>query len=204
MRDTKIASYKAFEDYGLFQDGHVEDVKVKEVEGHFVFVGKVKPTMKSVTNEGKKFYKVWFVIDGDREDADSNSVGVTYVKWKPTAGSVFSAYCLCPGGQDGACKHVAACLYSLHDCLYPSSGPSDKLCYWKKKARGNTQPTPISNVKISKPSTTRKRSRLKKRAQKDPNSLSVTKRQRKDREPPLDTITHDPRPPYDRFQRTEN
>ena len=38
-------------------------MKVKEVEGHFVFVGKVKPTMKSVTEE--EIYKVWFVI-GDQ------------------------------------------------------------------------------------------------------------------------------------------
>lgn len=52
----KIASYKAFEDYGLFEDGHVEDVKIK-VEGHFIFVGKVKPTTKSVTKEGKKIIK---------------------------------------------------------------------------------------------------------------------------------------------------
>ena len=30
----KVASYKAFEEYGLFVDGHVEDLKMKEISGH--------------------------------------------------------------------------------------------------------------------------------------------------------------------------
>ena len=50
----KIASYKAFEEYGLFEDGYVEQVLVKELEcGHFVFLGTVKPTMVSQTNCGQ-------------------------------------------------------------------------------------------------------------------------------------------------------
>ena len=44
----KIASYKAFEEYGLSQDGYVEQVLVKELEsGHFMVLGTVKPTMVS-------------------------------------------------------------------------------------------------------------------------------------------------------------
>eukprot|EP00794_Sanderia_malayensis_P013476 gene13476-14871_t len=37
----KIASYKAFEEYGLIQDGQVEELRVKELDScHFVFVGR--------------------------------------------------------------------------------------------------------------------------------------------------------------------
>ena len=133
-----MTSYKAFEEYGLFEDGYVQDLKVKEVSGHFVFVGKVKPTMKPKTKEGEKHYKMWFVIDDDRDNTDKGDI-----RWKPTAGSVFSAYCYCPGGQDGACKHIAATLYSLHDCLHPMSGPTDKLCYWHRKLGRDTDPSPI-------------------------------------------------------------
>ncbi len=125
----KVASYKAFEDFGLFQDGYVEELIVTEVQKHFVFRAKVKPTMVTETKTKEKFYQLWFVIDGERSEDGGNG----YPKWKPTAGSIFSAYCQCPGGQDGACKHIAASLYSLHDCLHPSSGPTDELCYWKKE-----------------------------------------------------------------------
>eukprot|EP00112_Aurelia_sp_Birch-Aquarium-sp1_P010992 Seg2322.5 transcript_id=Seg2322.5/GoldUCD/mRNA.D3Y31 product="hypothetical protein" protein_id=Seg2322.5/GoldUCD/D3Y31 len=122
----KVASYKAFEDYGLFQDGYVEELIVMEVQSHFIFRGKVRPTMVTETKQKEKFYQLWFVIDGERfSKDDSNSV----IKWKPTAGSIFSAFCQCPGGQDGACKHIAASLYSLHDSLHPSTGPTDELCY---------------------------------------------------------------------------
>ena len=126
----KIASYKAFEEYGHFQDGYVEQVLVKELEsGHFVFLGTVKPTMVSQTNCGAKSYKLWFVMDGERMTSESQN---NNIMWSPTAGSIFSAYCLCPGGQDGACKHIAAALYSLHDCINPETGPTNELCYWKK------------------------------------------------------------------------
>ena len=148
----KVASYKAFEEYGLFEDGYVHDLKVKEISGHFVFIGKVKPTMKLRSKEGDIHYKLWFIMDGDREKLEKNKL-----RWKPTAGSVFSAYCCCPGGQDGACKHIAATLYSLHDCLHPVSGPTDKLCYWRRRFGRDTDPSPMSEVTISKASTLTKK-----------------------------------------------
>ena len=52
----KVASYKAFKEYGLFEDGYVHDLKVKEISGHFVFIGKVKPTMKPGSKEGQIHY----------------------------------------------------------------------------------------------------------------------------------------------------
>ena len=147
----KIGSYKAFEEYGLFQDGYVEQVLVKEFEsGHFVFLGTVKPTMVSQTNCGAKSYKLWFVMDGERMTSESQN---NNIMWSPTAGSIFSAYCLCPGGQDGACKHIAAALYSLHDCINPETGPTNELCYLTKRETKSTKPAPITAVKIGKASS---------------------------------------------------
>ena len=37
----KIASYKAFEEYALFEDGYVQDLKLHDLNGHFIFVEKV-------------------------------------------------------------------------------------------------------------------------------------------------------------------
>ena len=62
-----------------------------------MYVGKVKPTMKDKTKDGKKFYDQWLVL----EDEGFNH------------GSVLDMYCACLGGGDGGCKHVAAALYSL-------------------------------------------------------------------------------------------
>ena len=64
------------------------------------------------------------------------------------AGSVFSAFSQCPGGQDGACKHIAVSLYLFHDCVHPSTGPTDDLCYWKKGTRRSKRSPPITEVKI--------------------------------------------------------
>ena len=70
----KVASYKAFEEYGSFEDGYVHDLKVKEISGHFVFIGKVKPTMKPRSKEGEIHYKLWFIMDGDREKLEKNKL----------------------------------------------------------------------------------------------------------------------------------
>lgn len=66
-----------------------------------MYVGKVKPTMKEKTKNGKEFYHSWFVLEGKG----------------PNRGSVIDAYCVCLEGRDGGCKHVAAALYSLDDLL---------------------------------------------------------------------------------------
>ena len=188
----KVASYKAFEEYGLFEDGYVQDLKVKEVSGHFVFVGKVKPTMKPKTKEGEKHYKLWFVIDGDRDKTDKGDI-----RWKPTAGSVFSAYCYCPGGQDGACKHIAATLYSLHDCLHPMSGPTDKLCYWRRKLGRDTDPSPISEVVVKKASTLMKKHGFKGRERKRKGASPTEPCKNPKKRKMKDNIEFDPRAPAD-------
>ena len=52
-----LASYKAHEDYCLFDDGYVESlstVTLKESRVH-VYVGKVNPTMRTKTDDGKEY-----------------------------------------------------------------------------------------------------------------------------------------------------
>ena len=44
----KVASYKTFKDYGLYQDGYIEEPMVTEVQSHFVFL------RESLTNYGNR------------------------------------------------------------------------------------------------------------------------------------------------------
>eukprot|EP00794_Sanderia_malayensis_P017112 gene17112-18837_t len=88
----KVASYKAFEEYGLFMDGYVEELILKETCGHFIFLGKVKPTMSKETRQG----------------------------------------------------------------------PTDKLCYWKKKELKSTGAAPVHDVLVVKSSSGMKRHAFKK------------------------------------------
>ena len=100
---------------------------------------------------------------------------------------------MCPGGQDGACKHVAAALYSLHDCLYPASGPTDTLCYWKKKQTTGTKPKPIKEVKIAKAGNLLKKQGLKKREGKYEGPCDRGVQTTRKRGPIQDNIDFDPR-----------
>ena len=46
--------------------------------------------MKTTTDDGKKCYDLWFILEG-----------------KGTSrGSVLRAKCMCKGGRDGGCKHM--------------------------------------------------------------------------------------------------
>ena len=60
-----LAAYKSYEeDDRLFENGYVrylETVTLKDV-GVQVYVGKVQPTMRSKTDEGKDYYDLWFII----------------------------------------------------------------------------------------------------------------------------------------------
>ena len=126
--------------------------------------------------------------------------------WSPTAGSIFSAYCLCPGGQDGACKHIAATLYSLHDSIHPETGPTDELCYWKKRETKSTKPAPITAIKIGKASSLMKKHGMDKRqSMKSQQKPKAVKQKSKARGPLKNNITYDPRGQSDRneFSDTE-
>ena len=101
----------------------------------------------------------------------------------------------------GACKHVAAS--SLHDCLHPSTGPTDDLCYWKNRTTKSTRPAPITEVKIGKTSNSMKKRGFKSLERKRnvnkklPDVEASSKKQRKTRGPYKNELNFDPRPPRD-------
>lgn len=148
-----LAAYKSYEDYRLFRDGYVESLLTyySKDAGVHVYVGKVKPAMKAKTKEGKEFYDSWFVLEGRGANR----------------GSVIDAYCMCLGGRDGGCKHIASALYSLEDLLDSrgensvTSGP----CQWIRKPKPNTTACELKDLEIiglnkcKEESTTGKRKR---------------------------------------------
>ena len=78
----KLKAYKSFEDYRLFADGNVEQMKfneVSEASSVCVFLAQVKPTQKDKTYLNKQTYLAWIVM-------------------KKCNGQVEVAYCECPGG----------------------------------------------------------------------------------------------------------
>ena len=89
----KLAAYKSFDDYCLFDEGYVESLMttVLRDEGMHLFIGKVRPSMNKKTDDSKKFYDVWFILEGKGNNR----------------GKVLMARCTCKGGQDGGCKHIA-------------------------------------------------------------------------------------------------
>ncbi|XP_028414141.1 uncharacterized protein LOC114537204 [Dendronephthya gigantea] len=133
-----LASYKSYDDYRLFVNGYVHSLQATTLQdcGVHVYVGKVQPSMKSTTDDGKRFYELWFILEGRG----------------PNRGSVIDAFCTCKGGRDGGCKHIAAAMYSLEDLLNTreedsvTSGP----CKWTRKPRVNTEPCPVKELNITK------------------------------------------------------
>ena len=134
-------------------------------------------------------------MDGERKKEGQHN----NILWSPTAGSIFSGYWLCLGGQDGACKHIAAALYSLHDCIHPETGPTDELCYWKKREAKSTNPAPITAIKIGKAPSLMKKHKMEERQNtKLKQKPQAVKCKEKNRGPLKDNITYDPRAPFDR------
>ena len=133
-----LAAYKSYEEYSLFREGYVESLKacyLKEAGVH-AYVGQVKPAIKDKTKDGKSFYNLWFILEGK---------GVN-------RGSVVDAYCLCLGGRDGGCKHIAAALYSLEELLNSRGEDSVKSgpCLWIRKPIPETSPRELKDLKIGK------------------------------------------------------
>jgi hypothetical protein len=91
--------------------------------------------MKTTTDDGKKFYDLYFILEGKG----------------PNRGSVVMAWCMCKGGRDGGCKHISAAMYSLEDLLNTkndscTSGP----CLWVKRPTSSTQPCEVQKLVIEK------------------------------------------------------
>ena len=112
-----LAAYKiSFDDYRLFDEGYVESLLTMTLtdKGMHLYVGKARPAMKDKTDGGKKFYDVWFILEGKGNNR----------------GSVLMARCSCKGGQDGGCKHIGACMYSLEDLLNNRGSVTSGPCQW--------------------------------------------------------------------------
>ena len=60
----RLAAYKAFDDYRLFEEGYVESLLTKPLPsvGVHLFVGKVRPSMKKSDDDWKPFYDVWCIF----------------------------------------------------------------------------------------------------------------------------------------------
>ena len=101
--------------------------------------------MKDKTDDGKKFYDVWFILEGQ----DVNKC------------SVLKARCICKGGRDGGCKHISAAMYSLEDLLNTRSENSvtGGTCRWLKRSTSSRKHCEVKHLKIAKrnPSLKRKR-----------------------------------------------
>ena len=61
-----LAAYKSFDDYRLFEGGYIESLLTKTLtnERLHVYVGKVRPAMKTTTDDGKKCNDLWFILKG--------------------------------------------------------------------------------------------------------------------------------------------
>ena len=74
----KLKAYKSFDDYRLFEDGHVRSLELSSIKDYFVFRAAVLPTCKTTTFLNQSSYNCWFILNTD--------------------GEIFLAYCQCMGG----------------------------------------------------------------------------------------------------------
>ena len=133
-----LGAYKSYENYRLFYNGYVDSLLTayRQDAGVHVYVSKVKPTMKEKTKEGKEYYDSWFLLDGKGQNR----------------GSVLDAFCVCLGGRDGACKHVAAAMYSL-DALLNTKGEdsvTSKPCKWTRRPKPDTSACDVRDLSVNK------------------------------------------------------
>ena len=145
-----LAAYKSFDDYRLFEEGYVvESLRTKKLaaEGAHLYIGRVRPTMKEKTNQGKKFYDLWFILEGT----------------DPNRGSVLKAKCRCKGGQDGGCKHITATMYSLEETLNTCDKDSvtSAPCKWVKRPTASSKPCEIKDLVIGHQNSPTKRKNVK-------------------------------------------
>ena len=62
-----LSSWRSFEEYNLCLNGHVQSLGVKTVQDldgstYYVFVAGVITTQKEKTQEGEKYYTLWFLL----------------------------------------------------------------------------------------------------------------------------------------------
>ena len=158
-------------DYRLFEDGYVESLLTTTLksEGLHVYLGKVRPAMKSNTDDGKIFYELYFILEGK---------GVN-------RGSVLKAKCMCKGGRDGGCKHISAAMYNSLEGLLNTRGSDSATsgsCSWIKRPTSSTQPCEVRKLVIEKGKLPSHRNRKRKHTYAQEIDLDI--RATRDRHPP--------------------
>ena len=117
--------YHKMEGYTMAQDGFVKSVQVVEYTNFQSFCAvkaKVKPRTRATDPlTGKGFYALWIIFSR-----------------LATLSSVYSAYCICEGGIDGGCRHVAATLFDIMECLndFSKSSTTSQTCMWNHRSSG--------------------------------------------------------------------
>ena len=139
-----LASWRTFDEYKLHQNGHVRDLNRVMVydnddSAYHIIIAKVLPTQKEKTPEGRKAYRLWFIVGPN--------------------GSIYSAFCECKGGSDQGCKHLGAALFELEDFLSNERTAVTSLpAYWQPKPQPENKPLPLLEMKLShSKKSTRKR-----------------------------------------------
>ncbi|XP_067665894.1 uncharacterized protein [Haliotis asinina] len=59
-----------------------------------------------------------------------------------------TAYCQCPGGSDGACRHIAATLFDIE--AFEKKSITDGPSLWTKRPRPHDEPVPLAHLKVKK------------------------------------------------------
>ena len=92
--------------------------------------------MKVKTDEETSYYDLWYILEGKGANR----------------GSVLAARCCCIGGRDGACKHIAAAMYSLEDLLniHDKDSVTSMSCVWVKKATTDSKPCDVKDLPIKR------------------------------------------------------
>ena len=63
----KLKAHKSFDDYRLFEDGHVRSLELSSIEDYFVFRAAVLPTCKTTTFLNQSSYNCRFILNTDGE-----------------------------------------------------------------------------------------------------------------------------------------
>ncbi|CAB4026130.1 Carboxypeptidase D [Paramuricea clavata] len=123
---------------------------VSEVEEKLNFDKQALGAYKSYENY-RLFYDGYVdsLLTAYRQDA---GVHVYMGKDKIVVVSVLDAFCVCLGGRDGACKHVAAAMYS-HDALLNTKGEdsvTSKPCKWTRRPKPDTSACEVRDLSVNK------------------------------------------------------
>ena len=73
--NKKLKAYKSFDDYRLYEDGHIQSLSLKKLKNHYIFLASVLPTCRAITFLQKPAYSCWFLLNNE--------------------GEVYTAYCEC-------------------------------------------------------------------------------------------------------------